>query len=113
MAAFRLPDKINENTTLIDIGMEGIYGLTAVYLIRGVRTCLIDAGTRTDAPRLVRLLKELDAFPPNLIVVSHPHWDHAQGIPFLRQEALRQGRKIEVMASSEAIPLLAAKADSL
>jgi len=107
MASFRLPDKINEDTTLVDIGMEGIYGLTAVYLIRGVRTCLIDAGTRTDVPRLVRLLKELGAFPPNLIVVSHPHWDHAQGIPFLRQEALRQGRKIEVMASSEAIPLLA------
>ena len=107
MASFRLPDKINEDTTLVDIGMEGIYGLTAVYLIRGARKCLIDAGTRTDAPRLVKLLKELDAFPLDLIIITHPHWDHAQGIPFLRQEALRQGRKIEVMASSEAIPLLA------
>ena len=107
MASFRLPDKINEDTTLVDIGMEGIYGLTAIYLIRGARKCLIDAGTRTDAPRLVKLLKELDAFPLDLIIITHPHWDHAQGIPFLRQEALRQGRKIEVMASSEAIPLLA------
>jgi glyoxylase-like metal-dependent hydrolase (beta-lactamase superfamily II) len=107
MASFRLPGKINKNTALIDIGMEGIYGLTSVYLIRGARKCLIDAGTRTDAPRLVMLLKELDAFPPELIIITHPHWDHAQGIPFLRQEALRLGRKIEVMASSEAIPLLA------
>ena len=107
MASFRLPDKINEDTTLVDIGMEGIYGLTAIYLIRGARKCLIDAGTRTDAPRLVKLLKELDAFPLDLIIITHPHWDHAQGIPFLRQEALRQGSKIEVMASSEAIPLLA------
>lgn len=107
MGLSRFPDRINENTTLIDIGMEGIYGLTSVYLIRGARTCLIDAGTRKDAPRLVKQLKGLDAFPPDLVVITHPHWDHAQGIPFLRQEALKQGRKIEVLASGEAVPLLA------
>ncbi len=109
VASFRFPGKINKNTTLIDIGMEGIYGLTSVYLIRGARTCLIDAGTRKDAPRIVKQLKGLDAFPPDLVIVTHPHWDHAQGIPFLRKEALKQGRKIEVLASGEAIPLLADK----
>jgi glyoxylase-like metal-dependent hydrolase (beta-lactamase superfamily II) len=87
--------------------MEGIYGLTSVYLIRGARTCLIDAGTSKDAPRLVKQLKGLAAFPPDLVVITHPHWDHAQGIPFLRQEALKQGRNIEVLASSKAVPLLA------
>ena len=107
MSAIRQPGKINANTTLIDIGMLDVRGLTAVYLIQGARKCLIDGGTRKEAPRLVKMLSELDAFPPDLIIVTHPHWDHAQGIPWLRQEAARQGKKIEVLASTEAIPLLA------
>jgi len=48
MCAIRLAGKINENTTLIDIGMEDVHGMTAVYLIRGSRTCLIDGGTSAD-----------------------------------------------------------------
>ena len=107
MSAIRQPGKINENTTLVDIGMEDVYGMTAVYLVRGDRKCLIDGGTRHEAPRLMKMLSELDAFPPDLIVVTHPHWDHAQGIPLLRQAASRQGKQIEVLASGEAIPLLA------
>jgi len=107
MSAIRQPGKINENTTLIDIGMGDVCGMTAVYLIQGARKCLIDGGTRKEAPRLVKMLSELDAFPPDLIIVTHPHLDHTQGIPLLRQEASRQGKKIEVLASNEAIPLLA------
>jgi len=107
MSAIRQPGKINENTTLVDNGMEDVHGMTAVFLIQGDRKCLIDAGTRTAAPRLVKMLSELDAFPPALIVVTHPHWDHAQGIPLLRQAASRQGKQIEVLASGAAIPLLA------
>jgi glyoxylase-like metal-dependent hydrolase (beta-lactamase superfamily II) len=106
MSAIRQPGKINGDTTLVDIGLGGIYGMMSVYLIQGARKCLIDAGSRTEAPRLVKMLRELGAFPPDLIVVTHPHWDHAQGIPFLREEASRQGKKIEVLASNDAIPLL-------
>jgi len=106
MSAIRRPGKINENTTLIDIGMYGVAGITAVYLIEGAKRCLIDGGTRTEAPRLVKTLKELDAFPPDIIIVTHAHYDHAQGIPILRKEAARQQRSIEVLASHEAIPLL-------
>jgi glyoxylase-like metal-dependent hydrolase (beta-lactamase superfamily II) len=107
MPAIREPGKINENTTLIDIGMYDAYGVTAVYLIRGDRTCLIDAGTRTSAPRLVKMLHKLEALPPDLIITTHPHSDHTQGIPLLRQEAARLGKQIQVLASDEAIPLLA------
>ena len=107
MSAIREPGKINEHTTLIDIGMAGIYGMTAVYLIQGDRTCLIDGGTRQQARRMVQMLTTLGAFPPDVIIATHPHWDHCQGIPLLRQEAARQGKKIEVLASQQAIPLLA------
>ena len=107
MSANRLPGKINSDTTLIDIGMGDIRGVTAVYLIQASRKCLIDGGTRAEASRLINKLKELDAFPPDLIIVTHPHWDHIQGIPLLQEEASRQGKKIEIFASQTAIPLLA------
>ena len=106
MTAIREPGKINPDTTLIDIGMEEIRGMTAVYLIRGERTCLIDGGTRQQARRLVQLLSDLNAFPPDVIIPTHAHWEHAQGIPWLRREAARRGKKIEVLASRDAIPLL-------
>jgi len=106
MPAIRQPGKINGDTTLVDIGLRGIYGMMSVYLIQGDRKCLIDAGSRSEAPRLVKILSEMGVFPPDLIIVTHPHWDHAQGIPFLREKASRLGKKIEILASHEAIPFL-------
>lgn len=107
MTAIRQPGPINPHTTLIDIGMLGVYGITGVYLIRGKRTCLIDAGTRTEAPRLVKELKAWDAFPPDVVIITHPHYDHAQGLPTLRREAERVNKSIEVLASREALAPLA------
>ena len=107
MSAIRQPGKINENTTLIDIAMQGVAGTVAVYLIDGGKKCLIDGGTRGEACQLVRTLKELDAFPPDIVIVTHAHYDHAQGIPRLRKEAARERKGIEVLASEKAIPLLA------
>lgn len=107
MSAIRQQGKINENTTLLDIGLFGVYGIASVYLIRGEKTCLIDTGTSKEAPRLVKLLRELGAFPPNYIVVTHAHYDHAQGVPHLRREAAGENKSIEVLASQQAIPLLA------
>ena len=107
MSAIRRQGRINDNTTLIDIGMAGTYGMTAVYLVKGDKSCLIDGGTRTEARALVRMLSAADAFPPDYVLVTHPHWDHAQGIPFLRREASRRGKEIEVLAAHDALPLLA------
>ncbi len=107
MTAIRTPGKINEDTWLIDIGMLGVYGVTAVYLIRGERTCLIDAGTRSEAPRLIKLLKALDAFPPDVVIITHPHYDHAQGLPVLQREASRVNQPIEILAGHDAILPLA------
>jgi glyoxylase-like metal-dependent hydrolase (beta-lactamase superfamily II) len=107
MSATRDPGRINDHTTLIDIGMYGVTGITAVYLIRGEKTCLIDGGTRTEASRIVRTLRELKAFPPDIILLTHSHYDHVQGVPVLRKEAARAGKKIDVLASHRAIPLLA------
>ena len=107
MSAIRQPGKLDECTTLIDTFMGGVQGMTAVYLIQGDRKCLIDAAMPAEVPRMVKMLRQLDAFPPDLILVTHPHFDHAQGIPDLRKEAAREGKQIAVLASHDAVPLLA------
>ena len=106
MPAIRQPGRVNENTTLIDLGMSGVAGAAAVYLIESGKKCLIDGGARTEASRLVKALRELGSFPPDIIIATHAHYDHAQGIPILRKEAARERKSIEVLASEKAIPLL-------
>jgi len=97
---------VNGNTTLIDFGMLGVAGIGAVYLVEGKETLLIDCGTRSEAPRIVRALRQLNSFPPDNIVLTHSHWDHCQGIHYIREEAEKEGKPINVMASDTAIPLL-------
>jgi glyoxylase-like metal-dependent hydrolase (beta-lactamase superfamily II) len=106
MTAIRQAGKINANTTLIDLGMERSFGITAVYLVQGAQKCLIDGGSRAEAPRLLWALRDLEAFPPDLIIVTHPHHDHAQGVPALREAAARLGETIRVLADADAVPLL-------
>ncbi len=106
MAAIRETGKINENTTLIDIGMFGVSGSTAIYLIEDEKKCIIDGGTRAEAKRIINMLNERRAFPPDMVIVTHSHYDHTQAIPAMRKEAEKAGKTIEVMASETAIPLL-------
>ncbi|MCP4133712.1 MAG: MBL fold metallo-hydrolase [bacterium] len=101
-------EKINGDTTLIDIGMYSVKGITAVYLIKGEnKTCLIDGGTKEEASNIIAALKELGEFPPDIIIPTHSHFDHCQAIPAMRKKAAKEQKTITVMASEAAVPLLA------
>ena len=63
MTAIRKTGKINDNTFLIDIGMMGVAGVTAVYLIEVQKKCLIDGGTKDGSSRIINFLKAQNAFP--------------------------------------------------
>ena len=78
---------MNENTTLIDFGMLGVAGIGSVYLVEAEETLLIDCGTLSEAPRIVKALRQLRSFPPDNIILTHSHWDHCQGIHYIREEA--------------------------
>lgn len=106
MAAIRREGKINENTTLIDIGLFGIAGGCAIYLIEGKKKCVIDGGTRSEASRIYKTLKGMNAFPPDIIILTHSHYDHTQAVPYLCKKAAKEKSSIEIMASQRAIPLL-------
>jgi glyoxylase-like metal-dependent hydrolase (beta-lactamase superfamily II) len=65
----------------IDTRMAGYTGITAGYLIRGDRPCLVETGTGPSAPVVRDALAALGIGPADLatVVVTHIHLDHAGG----------------------------------
>ena len=65
----------------IDTRMAGYEGITAGYLIRGDRPCLVETGTAPSAPVVRDALAGLGIGPEDLatVVVTHIHLDHAGG----------------------------------
>jgi glyoxylase-like metal-dependent hydrolase (beta-lactamase superfamily II) len=65
----------------IDTRMAGYEGITAGYLIRGSRPCLVETGTAPSAPIVRDALASLGVGPADLasVVVTHIHLDHAGG----------------------------------
>jgi glyoxylase-like metal-dependent hydrolase (beta-lactamase superfamily II) len=71
----------------IDTRMAGYDGITASYLIRSDRPCLVETGTAPSAPVVKDALASLGVGPGDLatIVVTHIHLDHAGGTGDLAQ----------------------------
>src|SRR5947207_9446638 len=65
----------------IDTRMAGYTGITAGYLIRGSRPCLVETGTAPSAPIVRDALASLGVAAADLatVVVTHIHLDHAGG----------------------------------
>jgi len=65
----------------IDTRMAGYPGITASYLIRGDRPCLVETGTGPSAPLVRDALAALGVGAGELatVVVTHIHLDHAGG----------------------------------
>jgi glyoxylase-like metal-dependent hydrolase (beta-lactamase superfamily II) len=66
----------------IDTRMAGYQGITAGYLIRSSRPCLVETGTSTSAPVVQAALASLGIGADDLatVVVTHIHLDHAGGV---------------------------------
>src|SRR3984885_6368602 len=65
----------------IDTRMAGYQGITAGYLIKGDRPCLVETGTAPSAPVVRDALGRLGIGADDLasVVVPHIHLDHAGG----------------------------------
>jgi len=95
--------KILENTYLIDGKLAGIPQILSLYVVRGDKIALIDAGTSQSVEDVVNSLKNLGLFPVDYIVITHEHWDHTQGAAPLI-DAMKG--EVKVYASRIAKPLI-------
>ncbi len=90
IATAKVNSQLPDNPGIIDLGddvyqidtkMAGYDGITAGYLIRSSRPCLVETGTSTSAPVVAAALGALGISPADLatVVVTHIHLDHAGG----------------------------------
>jgi len=73
---------LGDEVWLVDTRMGGFDGITAGYLVRAERPCLVETGAARSAPDVVSALAALGVGPEDLatIVVTHIHLDHAGGV---------------------------------
>ncbi len=73
---------LGEDVFQIDTRMAGYQGITAGYLIRSSRPCLVETGTAPSAPVVRDALAKLGVGAGDLatVVVTHIHLDHAGGV---------------------------------
>ncbi len=109
MGMIRQEGKIDGHTYLIDAVHQGVERGHAVFILKSSDggTCLIDSGTKDSAKIIYEKLKDLGAWPVERIIITHSHWDHTQGIGFLRKKTTETNNTPEVFASEKAGPFLA------
>jgi glyoxylase-like metal-dependent hydrolase (beta-lactamase superfamily II) len=87
---------------MIDMDLFGIKRVGAAYLIQAGKTCLIDSGTKKEARNIIKALDSISVFP-DILILTHSHFDHSQGAPTFLREAKKRGVNLTVMASEKAI----------
>ena len=94
--------KISDNYYLIDGVPMGLPKLLSIYVIEneGMRL-MIDVGEALKARAVIKKLKDFGLYPIQKIVVTHSHWDHAQGLSKITK--LMKDVEVEVLASENAI----------
>ena len=62
---------------------------------------MIDSGDALKVRANIKKLKEFGLYPIHKVVLTHTHWDHAQGLPKLIKQM--KDSEVEVLASENAI----------
>lgn len=94
--------KVNENYYLIDGMTMGMPKFLSIYVIENNgKRLMIDVGETLKSRKIVKKLKDLNLFPIDVIILTHSHWDHAQGIEKIT--SIMDNPDLKVFASENAI----------
>jgi len=96
--------KLNTHTYLIDSLLFGTPENMACYVVEGAKKrALIDASGKSEGRKLAMKLRDLH-LEPDLLLLTHTHWDHAGGLSQLKAE--KNFPNMEVMACHRGIDSL-------
>jgi len=94
--------KYADNYYLIDAMTMGMQKFLSIYIIehKGMRL-MIDVGETLKVRKILKKIKDLGLYPIHKLVITHSHWDHAQGLSKLINSMKES--EIEVLASENAV----------
>ena len=94
--------KFGDNYYLIDGMTMGLPKFLSIYVIEnnGMRL-MIDVGETLKTRKIIKKLKDFGLYPIHKIVLTHSHWDHAQGISKLYNSM--KDLDVEILASENAV----------
>ena len=80
----------------------GMPKFLSIYIIehKGMRL-MIDVGENIKARKIIRTLKDFGLYPIDKILLTHSHWDHAQGLS--KFYTMMKELDVEVLASENAV----------
>ena len=94
--------KFGDNYYLIDGMTMGLPKFLSIYVIEnnGMRL-MIDVGETLKVRTVIKKLKDFGLYPIHKIVLTHSHWDHAQGLS--KMNKFMKDLDVEILASENAI----------
>ena len=94
--------KINDNYYLIDGMTMGMQKFLSIYIIEhGGMRLMIDVGETLKFRKIIKKLKDFGLYPIHKVILSHSHWDHAQGLSKLISSMNES--EVEVLAAENAV----------
>ena len=102
MTIINTEGKITDNYYLIDGMTMGTQKFLSIYIIEyGGMRLMIDVGETLKNRKIIKKIKDLGLYPVDKIVLSHSHWDHAQGLSKLINSM--KETEVEVLAAENAV----------
>ena len=94
--------KYTNNYYLIDGMTMGLPKFLSIYIVEnnGMRL-MIDVGEALKVRTVIKKLKDFGLYPIHKIVLTHSHWDHAQGLSKMNKSI--KDLDVEILASEKAI----------
>ncbi|MFX1363686.1 MAG: MBL fold metallo-hydrolase [Promethearchaeota archaeon] len=94
--------KYDDNYYLLDGMTMGLQKFLSIYIVEhNEMRLMIDVGETLKIRKILKKLKEMGLYPIHKILLTHSHWDHAQGLSKIRSSM--KDLDIEILASENAI----------